>query len=174
MLRAIGGALAWAVSLVSIACPVDVEPRAPGVALTVQVAGAPLVSLDAADLAHLPATTLTQRQRLSSSASGASERSTAWSGVLLRDVLLRAGFGTGNDRGARTGVVVAVATDGYRAVFSWGELFNAESGEQVLVVLAQDGRPLDAVAGPLALRAPGDIRPGPRHVRNLCAVVVSR
>lgn len=63
--------------------------------------------------------------------------------MLLRDVLARAGFGAATDRGARTGVVEAVATDGYRAVFSWGELFNASAGE-----------------------------PGPRHVRNLCALRV--
>ena len=94
--------------------------------------------------------------------------------MLLRDVLARAGFGATGDRGARVGIVEAVATDGYRATFSWGELFNSSLGEQTLVIVAQDGRPLDAAAGPLALRSLADIRPGPRHVRNLCALLVRR
>jgi hypothetical protein len=157
-----------------MACPTDIEPRAAGVLLTVQIAGAGPLALDAAELAKLPTTHLTQRQLVTSSASAASERSTVYAGVLLRDVLARAGFGAATDRGARTGVVEAVATDGYRAVFSWGELFNSTPGEQVLVIIGQDGRPLDAAAGPLALRALGDIRPGPRHVRNLCALLVRR
>ena len=119
-------------------------------------------------------TSLTQRQQVSSGASAASERSTIYTGVLLRDVLARAGFGVSGDRGERVGIVEAVATDGYRATFSWGELFNSSLGEQTLVIVAQDGRPLDAAAGPLALRSLADIRPGPRHVRNLCALLVRR
>ena len=75
-------------------------------------------------------------------------------------------------RDQRTRVFDAVATDGYRAVFSWGDLFNSDAAEQILIITAQDGRPLDAYEGPLALRALADRRPGPRHVRNLCAVIV--
>ena len=153
-------------------CPTDNPPRGADVALTVQAAAAPPLALSAADLAALPQTSLTQKLVVNSSAGAATERSLVYGGVLLRDVLLKAGFGGPNDRGARTGVVETVATDGYRAVFSWGELFNAGSGEQVLVITAQDGRALDEQAGPLALRALGDLRPGPRHVRNLCAVIV--
>ena len=89
-------------------------------------------------------------------------------------ILKNKGFGTTGDRGTRVGIVEAVATDGYRATFSWGELFNSSLGEQTLVIVAQDGRPLDAVEGPLALRSLADIRPGPRHVRNLCALLVRR
>ena len=94
--------------------------------------------------------------------------------MLLRDALQRAGFGGPNDRGARGAIVVAVADDGYRAFFSWGELFNSPLGDQVLVIASQDDKPLDAAAGPLALRSLADLRPGPRHVRNLCALLVQR
>jgi hypothetical protein len=44
----------------------------------------------------------------------------------------------------------------------------------VLVVSSLDGRPLDAFAGPLALRSLAHLRPGPGHVLNLCAVIVRR
>ncbi len=174
--RAIVAALAGSLPLAAMACPADTEARAVGILLIVQGAGAATLTLDAADLAKMPTTRLTQRQVVSSSASASagSEHSTVYVGVLLRDVLARAGFGGTTDRGARVGVVEAVATDGYRSVFSWGELFNSAAAEHTLIITTQDGRTLDATAGPLALRALADLRPGPRHVRNLCALVVRR
>ena len=158
------GASAWA-------CPTDAEPRAAGTVLTVQLPGQKPQSLGLAALAAWPQTTLTQRQSVASSGSGTTDRAVI-SGVLLRDVLTASGFASATDRSARTSIVGAVASDGYRAVLSWGELFNSPLGDQAVVISAQDGKPLDAVAGPLALRSLADLRPGPRHVRNLCALVV--
>ncbi len=168
------GAAVWSASAVGWACPVDTEPRPAGALLVVQGAGIATLVLGAPELSALPAATLTQRQIVSSSASAseATERSITFSGPLMREVLLRAGLGLPNDRGARFAVIEAVASDGYRAVFSWGELFNTAVGDQVIVIASQDGRPLDSAAGPLALRSLADLRPGVRHVRNLCALVV--
>jgi len=123
-------------------------------------------------LAALPQTTLTQRQTVASSGSSTTDRAVVYTGVLLRDVLTNSGFASATDRGARTSIVEAVASDGYRAVFSWGELFNGLAGEQAMVITAQDGKTLDVAVGPLALRSLADLRPGPRHVRNLCALIV--
>ena len=159
------GAPAWA-------CPTDAQPRAEATVLTVQLPGQATQSFSVAALAALPQTNLTQRLTVSSSSSNVTDRGVQYSGVLLRDVLTSVGFALANDRSARTGVVEAVASDGYRAVFSWGELYNNPVGEQVLIITAQDGRPLNVAAGPLALRSLADTRPGPRHVRNLCALIV--
>lgn len=155
------------------ACPMpDGANSDPGV-LVVEVEGG-RTRLGVAELDNLPAATLTQHQRVSGSAASAPERSVTWSGVLLRDVVARSLPGGEADRRWRTAIVELVATDGYRAVFSWGELFNSVLGNEVIVVRAVDGRPLDAYAGPLALRSLADLRPGPRHVRNLCGVLVRR
>ncbi len=166
-------ALAWLAPLAALACPVDSAPRAAGTLLTLQAPGQPGHAFDAAALAALPQTTLTQKLSLSNGRDGAQDRSVQYAGVLLRDALVaHAAVFAPNERGGRAFTVDAIATDGYRAVFSWGELFNGTAGEQVIVIAAQDGKPLDTAAGPLALRALGDLRPGPRHVRNLCALVV--
>ena len=167
-------ALAVLVACAAVACPTDATPRATGTLLTVQGAGPMTQALTATDLMALPAMSLTQRQSVSSGQGAGTERSVTFSGHLLRDVLLNAGLGGPTDRGARAAIIELVATDGYRAMFSWGELFNTAVGDQVLVITQQDGRPLDAIAGPVALRSLADLRPGPRHVRNLCGVVVRR
>lgn len=163
---------ALAMSISAWGCPTDVQPRAVGTVLTVQRANQPTQTMDSVALAALPQTTLTQRQTVASSGSGTTDRAVVYTGVLLRDLLLQTGLASATDRGARTSIIEAVASDGYRAVFSWGELFNSAVGEQAVVITAQDGKALDAAAGPLALRSLAELRPGPRHVRNLCALIV--
>lgn len=173
-MKGIAAAMLLAASAAVAACPSDTTTRAAETLLVVQQPGVPPLVLGASDLGALPATALTHRQMVSSGAGNTAERSTVFAGVLVRDVLAKAAFGGPTDRGARMAVVEAVATDGYRALFSWGELFNTGVGEQALVLMSQDGRPLDAVSGPLALRSLADLRSGPRHVRNLCALIVRR
>lgn len=95
------------------------------------------------------------------------ERSTALRGVRLAAVIERAGLAERDRLDWRKAVVLATATDGYRAVFSWPELVNTEAGRQVLLAYERDGAPLDTREGPIALHAPADLRTGPRHVRNL-------
>lgn len=152
-------------------CPV--AAAAPGTLLTVVGVDGSHAGLDASRLAALPAQQREQRRTVNSAASAPGvEQIVRWNGVLLRDVLEATAAPALKSRDARRLVVEAIATDRYTAVFSWGELFNGMAGEQVLVITAQDGRPLGAEAGPLALRALADLRPGPRHVRNLCALVL--
>jgi hypothetical protein len=69
-------------------------------------------------------------------------------------------------------VIVATATDGYKAVFSWSEITNTPVGEGVLVLLERDGRALDDREGRIALISTADQRLGPRHVRNLARIEV--
>jgi hypothetical protein len=124
------------------------------------------------DIGVWPAARRVQKRTVSSGGAVAMEQEVVYEGALLRDVLAAAGWDAGTERGLRTSIVEAVASDGYRAIFSWGEVFNHPGGEQILVIRAQDGQALGAAAGPLALRALADTRPGPRHVRNLCALIV--
>jgi hypothetical protein len=67
-----------------------------------------------------------------------------------RLVCLRAARYVGN----MTLVVVAEASDGYRAVFSLAELDGDFAGAQVIVADTEDGKPLDTQHGPLRLGCP--------------------
>jgi hypothetical protein len=155
-------------------CPADPSASADTV-LTLRIGAQPPVRFDLRAVTALGERQLTQRRSVASG-SGASavatEQSVVYAGVPLGVLIGAAGGGPTERRDQRSWVFDAVATDGYRAVFSWGELFNSDAAEQILVITAQNGRPLDAREGPLALRALADRRPGPRHVRNLCAIIV--
>lgn len=93
-------------------------------------------------------------------------------GVRLRAVLERANIVTTDHNTVKKLAIVAAASDGYKVVFSWSELFNAELGDAALIVFERDGQPLAAAEGPLALISGKDIRSGPRHVKWLQSVEV--
>jgi DMSO/TMAO reductase YedYZ molybdopterin-dependent catalytic subunit len=122
--------------------------------------------LTAADLKALPRTTLT--------ALDAHEKQThTFEGVTLQELLKRAGVPTGEDlRGKGLAMcVVAGAADGYRAVYSLGELDPSVGNETVLVADTVDGQPIPAGQGPLRLVVPSDKRPA-RWVRMLQTLTV--
>jgi len=95
-------------------------------------------------------------------------------GVALAELLKRAGVPQGEDIGGpwMAAYVVAVAADGYRAVFSLAEL-DAEFGDaQVLVADTLDGTSLAEGQGPFRLIVPGDKRAA-RWVRMLKSITVA-
>ena len=69
---------------------------------------------------------------------------------------------------------MATASDGYKAIFSWGELFNSRIGRGLLVVFERNGKPIDDSEGRIALLSTEDDRMGPRHVRWLKRIEVRR
>lgn len=95
-------------------------------------------------------------------------------GVLLRDVLEQAVLDAPGHNDAKKMVIVATASDGYRVVFSWGEVFNSALGEGIVVVFEKDGRPLGDDSGRIALVSTQDTRTGPRHVKWLRDIEVRR
>jgi DMSO/TMAO reductase YedYZ molybdopterin-dependent catalytic subunit len=102
------------------------------------------------------------------------EQTRRYTGVLLRDVITSVGPVEKQRHDLRRSVVIATATDGYQAVFSWAELFLSPIGEGAVVIFERDGAPLPASEGPLALVSLRDTRPGPRHVKWLVKVELRR
>jgi len=96
------------------------------------------------------------------------------SGVLLRDLLDEARIWLDEHEGPNLTYVVATGKDGYKALFSWHELFNSPAGEGVIVALTKDGAPLGMDEGRLCLVSTRDERPGPRRIRYLSSVEVRR
>ncbi len=93
---------------------------------------------------------------------------TTCEGVWLGDLIAKAGIPTGEAvKGpALAMIIIADAADGYRVVFSLGEIDAKLGKTPVLVADRCDGKPLDAATGPLRLVVPGDAR-GARSVRQL-------
>ena len=95
-------------------------------------------------------------------------RAVAYEGVLVGEILKRAGAKVGSDmRGnAVATYVVASASDGYQVVFSLAEVDPVFTGSEVIVADTIDGKPLFAYQGPFRIVAPRDTRPA-RSIRML-------
>ncbi|SEL71163.1 Oxidoreductase molybdopterin binding domain-containing protein [Pseudoxanthomonas sp. GM95] len=122
------------------------------------------VPLDAAALRDLP------RQRAQMDVHG---QALDCSGVALAALLQKAQAMPATPlRGPQLARVVEVqAADGYRVVFSLGELDATLGKAQVVLADQCAGKPLDAHDGPLRLLVPGDGRPA-RSVRQVNRITV--
>lgn len=97
-----------------------------------------------------------------------------YAGVRLVDLLAEAEIRQDARNAVRRTYVVAIASDGYVAIFSWGELFNTAVGADVLVAFERDGKPLRDGEGAIALVSLYDQRAGVRHVKWLNRIEVKR
>jgi hypothetical protein len=99
--------------------------------------------------------------------------SMSYQGVLLGDIMKRAGAPTGSNlRGkALTTYVLVTAADGYQVVFSLGELDATVTNHQIVVADSSEGKPLSETEGPFRLVIPED-KIGARSVRMLRRIQV--
>jgi cytochrome c551/c552 len=95
-------------------------------------------------------------------------------GVLLRNILDKAGIVSRSHNDFKKMAIIATASDDYKVVFSWSEVFNSPAGEEVIVFYERDGQPLGDDEGRIALVSAHDIRTGPRHVKWLKAIEVRK
>lgn len=95
-------------------------------------------------------------------------------GVLLRDILEKAAVISRSHNDVKKMVVIATASDGYKVVFSWTEIFNSPIGDGIIVFFEKSGRPLSDDDGRIALISARDTRTGPRHVKWLKGIEVRR
>jgi DMSO/TMAO reductase YedYZ molybdopterin-dependent catalytic subunit len=129
------------------------------------------IALSLDDLKSLPVQRVDDIRTVSETgATAPTEVTRHYVGCLLRDVLERAKPVEKGRFGFRRSVVIATASDGYRAVFSWAELYLSPIGDGVLVIYERDGAPLADDEGKIALVSLRDTRPGPRHVKWLQSV----
>jgi hypothetical protein len=95
-------------------------------------------------------------------------------GVRLRDVLRDVELDTDNPKLMSEYYFVAAATDGYRVVFSWNELFNSAIGETVFVVVEKDGKKISETEDSILTISSADFKTGRRFVKNLSNIIVGR
>ena len=88
-------------------------------------------------------------------------------GVLIEKVLQKADVLKGEHNDTKKMFIVASASDGYKVVFSWQEIFNTVIGGGVAVLTERDGKPLEEGGGRLDLISTLDYYAGSRYVKNL-------
>jgi DMSO/TMAO reductase YedYZ molybdopterin-dependent catalytic subunit len=118
------------------------------------------LSLTAEDLAKMP------RATAQLTADGTT---TTYEGVLLYDILVKAGwqFGRGMTGKPMASYLLATGKDGYQAVFALPEIDPQFSGARVIIADKADGLPLPAREQPFRVVAPQD----KMHARSIYSLV---
>lgn len=66
------------------------------------------------------------------------------------------------------------ASDGYRVVYSWNELYNSPAGDHVWVIVEKEGKTLGDMPEQILVVAQDDIRTGRRYIKSLAKITVRR
>lgn len=69
--------------------------------------------------------------------------------------------------------MVCIASDGYKVVFSWNELYNTDIGKTVYLLTQIDGKPLKDLEQRMVLCV-ADFKSGRRYVKSLDRIEVKR
>lgn len=95
-------------------------------------------------------------------------------GALLRDILTKAELDAPGHNDVKRMIIVATASDGYKVVFSWAEVFNSSQADGMIVYYEKNGQPIANDEGRIAMVSTKDIKTGPRHVKWLKTIEVKR
>jgi len=163
-----GLAFAWPVA-VAVALTAQVHAQGAAASGTVAIAGdvTQAMTISPADLKTMPRTTVAIEEE--------GGKQTHYEGVLLGELLRRAGAPLGRDlmRNGVAAYVKASARDGFQVVFSLAELDPSFTSNDIIVADSVEGKPLADAQGPMRIIAPKDKR-GSRSVRMLERIEVVR
>ena len=95
-------------------------------------------------------------------------------GVLLKDILTKLSIDQSNPKLLSEYYFVCTASDNYKVVFSWNEIFNNETGKHVMVITQQEGKNAAIPDNRIALISPTDEATGRRYVKGLQKIIVER
>ena len=85
--------------------------------------------------------------------------------VLLKDILDKVEINAETPKVLSEYYFVCIASDNYKAVFSWNEIFNSANGQSIYIITEQDGKPASTLDNRIALISPKDQMTGRRYVQ---------
>lgn len=124
-------------------------------------------------LAAMPSVTIPDLQLISHSGAMRSKL-TQLQGILLAQLLAEVAIDVPHPKLLSEYFVALIATDGYKVVFSWNELFNNPLGKSVFVVTAEGGKKLQQMTDRLLVITTSDIHTGRRHIKSVEKIVIKR
>jgi hypothetical protein len=100
------------------------------------------------------------------------DKAKAVKGVLVKNILDSVAFDYEYSRLLGQYYFLFVASDGYKIVFSFNEIYNTEIGNNLYIVTEIDGKDASETSNKVLLLSTKDIKGGSRNVRWLSKIVV--
>lgn len=95
-------------------------------------------------------------------------------GILLKNILTPVEYVFDKPRQLNEFYFVFTASDGYRVVFSWNEIYNTEAGNQFYIVTEMDGMPYKELDERILFISTADLKTGRRYIKGLQSIEVKK
>jgi len=95
-------------------------------------------------------------------------------GIPLKDILQTVEIKSENPKVLSEYYFVFTASDGYKVVYSWNELFNTSVGESVYLVTEKNGKSIIEMDDSILVVSTKDFKTGRRNVKGLSSIAVMR
>lgn len=95
-------------------------------------------------------------------------------GVLLKSVLEQLNYENPSPKQLSEFYFVLIASDGYKVVYSWNELFNNNAGNHVYLITEKDGKTMRNSNERILVAQFSDFKTGRRYIKGLKEIQVKR
>ncbi len=98
----------------------------------------------------------------------------AMKGVLLKEVLQSIELKAESPKVLSEWFIVCKATDGYKVVYSWNEIFNTKLGDSIYLVTEKEGKRANTMTESILMISTEDFKTGRRFVKSLASIEFRR
>lgn len=95
-------------------------------------------------------------------------------GILLKDIFENIVLDAESPKLLSEYYFACIASDGYKVVFSWNELFNSATGNSTYIVTEKDGKSITSSDESILMISSQDFKTGRRFVKNLEKIIVGK
>ncbi len=95
-------------------------------------------------------------------------------GVLLKEVLAKVEYVYEKPKNLNEFYFVCTASDGYKVVFSWNEIYNTEVGDNLYFITEMKGKSIKDSEQRILLIATTDLKAGRRYIKGLERIEVKQ
>lgn len=95
-------------------------------------------------------------------------------GVLLKDVVDSSYMNVNKPKDYSEYYILLIASDGYKNVYSWNELYNTDIGNHIYIITGKEGKPAGQMEERILVMSLSDINTGRRHLKNLSRIEIKR
>lgn len=95
-------------------------------------------------------------------------------GILVKDLLKDLELQEETPKRFSEFYLTFVAVDNYKVVYSWNEIFNSPTGDNLFLITSRDGKKIQEMEERILILTPTDFKTGRRHIKGLSKIIVER
>ncbi|MBS1681173.1 MAG: molybdopterin-binding protein [Bacteroidetes bacterium] len=95
-------------------------------------------------------------------------------GILLKDILKTVEMKADNPKIMSEFYFIFIASDGYKVVYSWNELFNTTIGDSVYLITEKNGKTISEMDDSILVVSTKDFKTGRRNLKGLITIEIKR